>query len=85
MTPTTQQEALRQKFDAWIADKTTHISVWKTISLGKGAWMVDVGNGDEFEGFKPERLVEFGKSVREAIDAARAALAASPTPSEGQR
>jgi hypothetical protein len=60
----------------------THISVWKTISMGKGAWMVNVGNGDEFEGFKSERVVEFSKSVREAIDDARAALASQGAPAE---
>lgn len=61
----------------------TNISLWKTISLGKGAWMVDVGNGDDFEGFKQERIVEFAKTVREAIDAAVLAASLEPRKAQG--
>ena len=46
----------------------SHISVWKSLL---GVFMVDVGNGGEFEDFKTDRIVDGTRTVREAIDAAR--------------
>lgn len=51
-----------------------NINLWKSLL---GLWIVDVGNGDEFEGFETERIVEGERSVRAAIDAAMTMAAPS--------
>jgi hypothetical protein len=62
-----QRDVARLDFLQNYVGPDTNISVWRTLL---GVWLIDRGNGLEFEEFDEERITDGHKTIRAAIDAA---------------
>lgn len=56
------------KLQNWVENPDAYIAVWRTLL---DIWMVEIGNGGEFENFKIEPITDGHRSIRAAIDSAR--------------